>query len=145
MKKKFLKLGIQPLANSFLSSISKKTLANEFFYNLEVSFNTNNYLVSISNPVNPKLQYTDKYAHRASESITMRSAFKKIANKLNKKYSPKIVMEIGSNDGVFIRNFSKKKVLAVEPCKNLANLTKTKYKTFPDFWNKRLAKKIFLK
>ena len=145
MKKKFLKLGIQPLANSFLSSISKKTLAKEFFYNLEVSFNTNNYLVSISNPVNPKLQYTDKYAHRASESITMRSAFKKIANKLNKKYSPKIVMEIGSNDGVFIRNFSKKKVLAVEPCKNLANLTKTKYKTFPDFWNKRLAKKIFLK
>ena len=145
MKKKFLKLGIQPLANSFLSSISKKTLAKEFFYNLEVSFNTNNYLVSISNPVNPKLQYTDKYAHRASESITMRSAFKKIANKLNKKYSPKIVMEIGSNDGVFIRNFSKKKVLAVEPCKNLANLTKMKYKTFPDFWNKRLAKKIFLK
>ena len=145
MKKKFLKLGIQPLANSFLSSISKKTLAKEFFYNLEVSFNTNNYLVSISNPVNPKLQYTDKYAHRASESITMRSAFKKIANKLNKKYSPKIVMEIGSNDGVFIRNFSKKKVLAVEPCKNLANLTKIKYKTFPDFWNKKLAKKIFLK
>jgi len=145
MKKKFLKLGIQPLANSFLSSISKKTLAKEFFYNLEVSFNTNNYLVSISNPVNPKLQYTDKYAHRASESITMRSSFKKIANKLNKKYSPKIVMEIGSNDGVFIRNFSKKKVLAVEPCKNLANLTKIKYKTFPDFWNKRLAKKIFLK
>ena len=145
MKKKFLKLGIQPLANSFLSSISKKTLAKEFFYNLEVSFNTNNYLVSISNPVNPKLQYTDKYAHRASESITMRSAFKKIANKLNKKYSPKIVMEIGSNDGVFIRNFSKKKVLAVEPCKNLANLTKMKYKTFPDFWNKRLAKKIFSK
>jgi methylation protein EvaC len=145
MKKKFLKLGIQPLANSFLSSISKKTLAKEFFYNLEVSFNTNNYLVSISNPVNPKLQYTDKYAHRASESITMRSAFKKIANKLNKKYSPKIVMEIGSNDGVFIRNFSKKKVLAVEPCKNLANLTKIKYKTFSDFWNKKLAKKIFLK
>jgi methylation protein EvaC len=145
MKKKFLKLGIQPLANSFLSSISKKTLAKEFFYNLEVSFNTNNYLVSISKPVNPKLQYTDNYAHRASESITMRSAFKKIANKLNKKYSPKIVMEIGSNDGVFIRNFSKKKVLAVEPCKNLANLTKIKYKTFPDFWNKRLAKKIFLK
>lgn len=53
-------------------------------------------------------------------------------------------MEIGSNDGVFIKNFDKKKVLAVEPCKNLANLTKKKYKTFPNFWNKTLAKKIFL-
>jgi len=145
MKKKFLNLGIQPLANSFLSSNSKKTLAKEFFYNLEVSFDTNSYLVSISNPVNPKLQYTDKYAHRASESMTMRSAFKKIAKKIDEKYSPKIVMEIGSNDGVFIRNFSRKKVIAIEPCKNLANLTKKKYKTFPDFWNKKLAKKIFLK
>ena len=85
MKKKFLNLGIQPLANSFFSSNSKKSLAKEFFYNLEVSFNTSSYLVSISKPVNPKLQYTDKYAHRASESKTMRHEFKKIANKLKKK------------------------------------------------------------
>tara|TARA_B110000037_G_scaffold172364_1_gene195853 strand:+ start:4391 stop:5581 length:1191 start_codon:yes stop_codon:yes gene_type:complete len=145
MIKKFLNLGVQPLANSFLSSDSKKNLSKEFFYNLEVSFNTNDYLVSISNPVNPKLQYTDKYAHRASESKTMRHEFKKIANKLKKKYSPNIVMEIGSNDGVFIKNFSKKKILAVEPCKNLANLTKKKFKTFPNFWNKKLAIKIFSK
>ncbi len=145
MEKKFLNLGIQPLANSFLKSNSKKTLAKEFFYNLEVSFNTDSYLVSVTNPVNPKLQYTDKYAHRASESITMRESFKKIADKLKKKYSPNIVMEIGSNDGVFIRNFSKNKILAVEPCKNLANLTKKKYKTFNNFWNKKLANQIFLK
>ena len=145
MNKKFLNLGIQPLANSFLKSNSKKTLAKEFFYNLEVSFDTDSYLVSVTNPVNPKLQYTDKYAHRASESITMRESFKKIADKLKKKYSPNIVMEIGSNDGVFIRNFPKNKILAVEPCKNLANLTKNKYKTFPNFWNKRLANQIFLK
>ena len=145
MNKKFLNLGIQPLANSFLKSNSKKTFAKEFFYNLEVSFDTDSYLVSVTNPVNPKLQYTDKYAHRASESITMRESFKKIADKLKKKYSPNIVMEIGSNDGVFIRNFPKNKILAVEPCKNLANLTKNKYKTFPNFWNKRLANQIFLK
>ncbi len=145
MNKKFLNLGIQPLANSFLKSNSQKSLAKEFFYNLEVSFNTDSYLVSVTNPVNPKLQYTDKYAHRASESITMRESFKKIADKIKKKYSPNIVMEIGSNDGVFIRNFPKKKILAVEPCKNLANLTKNKYKTFPNFWNKKLANQIFLK
>ena len=124
MKKKFLNLGKQPIANSFLTSNSKKTLRNEFFYNLSVSFDNKNFLVSVTNPVNPKIQYTDKYAHRASESMTMREAFKKIANKLNKKFKPKIVMEIGSNDGVFIKNFDKKKIIAVEPCKNLANITK---------------------
>mgnify|MGYP006167702517 CR=1 FL=1 len=81
MKKKFLNLGKQPLANSFLSSIKK----NEFFYNLSVSFDTEDFLVSVTNPVNPKKQYTDKYAHRASESKTMRNAFKNTANKLKKK------------------------------------------------------------
>ncbi len=145
MKKNFLNLGRQPLANSFLPSNSKKTLSREFFYNLNISFNTSSYLVSVTKPVNPKLQYTDKYAHRASESQTARNAFAKTAKKLNKKFSPNIIMEIGSNDGVFIKNFSRNKVIAVEPCKNLANLTKNKYKTFPDFWNKKLANKIFLK
>ena len=145
MKKKFLNLGKQPIANSFLASNSKKSLSSEFFYNLSVSFDTENFLVSITNPVNPKIQYTDQYAHRASESTTMRNAFKKIANKLKKKFKPRIVMEIGSNDGVFIRNFSKKKIIAVEPCKNLANLTKEKFKTYPDFWTKKLASKIFKK
>jgi len=145
MKKNFLNLGRQPLANSFLVSNSKKTLSKEFFYNLNISFDTSSYLVSVANPVNPKYQYTDKYAHRASESITMRKAFAKIAKKLNKKYSPSIIMEIGSNDGVFIKNFKKDKVIAIEPCKNLANLTKKNYKTYPNFWNKRLANKIFLK
>ena len=145
MNKIFLNLGKQPLANSFLSSNSKKKQSKEFFYNLKVAFNTKNFLVSVANPVNPKFQYTDKYAHRASESITMKNAFAKTANKLSKKFSPKIVMEIGSNDGVFIKNFDRKKVIAIEPCKNLAKLTKNKYRTYPNFWTKSLAEKIFKK
>ena len=145
MKKNFLNLGKQPLANSFLPTNSKKILSKEFFYNLNVAFDTKTFLVSVAKPVNPEFQYTDQYAHRASESITMRNSFSKIANKLNKKFSPKIVMEIGSNDGVFIRNFEKRKIIAVEPCKNLARLTAGKYKTYPDFWTKSLAKKIFRK
>ena len=79
MKKIFLKLGKQPLANSFLQNLRKKTLNREFFYNLNVCFDSKNYLVSISKPVNPRSQYTNKYAHRASEAKTMREAFKKIA------------------------------------------------------------------
>ena len=142
MKKNFLDLGKQPIANSFLSSISKKSIKNEYFYRLLVCFDTKNFLVSVKNPVNPKIQYTDKYAHRASESLTMRKAFKQIAKKLQKRFKPRTIIEIGSNDGVFLKNFSKKKVIAVEPCKNLANLTKKKFETYPNFWVKNLAKKI---
>ena len=142
MKKSFLYLGKQPIANSFLSTLSKKSLKSEYFYNLIVSFDTKNYLVSVKNPVNPKIQYTDKYAHRASESKTMREAFKIIAYKLQKRFHPKKIMEIGSNDGVFLKNFPKHKVIAVEPCKNLAKITKNKFKTYPNFWNKKLSKLI---
>ena len=142
MNKVFLNLGRQPLANSFLKDIGKNTLHNEFFYNLKICFNTKNYLVSIDKPVNPKKQYTDKYAHRASESKTMRSAFKKVAKKLIKRFRPKKIMEIGSNDGVFLKNFNKKSVIAVEPCKNLARLTKKLFKTYDEFWNLKLAKKL---
>ena len=142
MNKVFLNLGRQPLANSFLKNIEKNTLRNEFFYNLKICFNTKNYLVSVAKPVNPKKQYTDKYAHRASESYTMRSAFKNVAKKLFKRFRPKKIMEIGSNDGVFLRNFNKKSVIAVEPCKNLARLTKKLFKTYDEFWNLKLANKL---
>tara|TARA_A100001011_G_C14249057_1_gene817010 strand:+ start:370 stop:1557 length:1188 start_codon:yes stop_codon:yes gene_type:complete len=142
MKKNFLNLGKQPIANSFLSSISKNSLKREYFYRLIVCFNTRNFLVSVKDPVDPKIQYTDKYAHRASESQTMQSAFKLVAQKLQKRFKPRKIMEIGSNDGVFLKNFPKKKVIAVEPCKNLANITKKKFKTYSSFWNKKLSKKI---
>ncbi len=142
MNKVFLNLGRQPLANSFLKDIGKKALQNEFFYNLKICFNSKSYLVSIAKPVNPQKQYTDKYAHRASESKTMRFAFKKIAQKLYKRFRPKKIMEIGSNDGVFLKNFDKKKVIAVEPCKNLARLTKNLFKTYDEFWNLKLANKL---
>ena len=142
MNKVFLNLGRQPLANSFLKDIGKNTLRKEFFYNLKICFNTKNYLVSVAKPVNPKKQYTDKYAHRASESKTMRSAFSKTAKKLFKRFKPKRIMEIGSNDGVFLKNFNKKSVIAVEPCKNLAKLTKKLFKTYDEFWNLKLAKKL---
>lgn len=143
MKKTFLNLSKQPITNSYLSNVKNSTLKKEFFYNLSITFDTNNYLVSIKKPVNPKSQYTDKYAHRASQSKTMNMSFKKMANRLKNKYKPKLSMEIGSNDGVFLKNFNKKNIIAVEPCKNLANITNKKgYFTYDKFWDVKLAKTI---
>ena len=143
MKKKFLDLGKQPITNSYLNDTKKRTTNNEFFYNLKVGFDKRNYLVSLMKFVNPKKQYTSKYAHRASQSKTMSKAFAGIAKKLNKRFKPSKILEIGSNDGVFIKNFRKNKVIAVEPCANLAKLTRiNKFKTYNSFWTKKLAKKI---
>ena len=146
MKKVFLNLLKQPITNSYLPNLKNTTLKNEFFYNLSMAFDTSNYLVSIKKPINPKKQYTDKYAHRASQSKTMNIAFRKIANKLKKKFKPRLLMEIGSNDGVFIKNYNKKNIIAVEPCKNLAKITrKNGYLTFDNFWDLKLSKKIVKK
>ena len=140
MKKKFLDLGKQPITNSYLN---KSNIKKEFFYNLSVGFNEKNYLVSLMNFVNPKKQYTNKYAHRASQSKTMNKSFAKIASRLKKRFKPKRILEIGSNDGVFIKNFKRDKVIAVEPCGNLAKITRqNNFKTYNDFWSKKLAKKI---
>ena len=103
MKKVFLDLLKQPITNSYLSKVDKKTKKKEFFYNLSMIIDLDNYLVSIKKPVNPKNQYTDMYAHRASESKTMNLSFKKIAETLKKKYKPNLSLEIGSNDGVFLK------------------------------------------
>jgi methylation protein EvaC len=55
-------------------------------------------------------------------------------------------MEIGSNDGVFIRNFKKDKIISIEPCLNLAKITKKNgFTTYPEFWDKKISKKIFKK
>lgn len=146
MKKIFLNLLKQPITNSFLKDISKEKIKNEFFYNLKVSFNTKNFLVSLSKPVDPRSQFTKNYAHRASQSITMNKSFIKISKELKKKFNPKKILEIGSNDGVFLKNFDKKKIVAVEPCLNLANITSSiGYTTYPRFWNRKTAKSIIKK
>ena len=146
MKKVFLDLSKQPITNSYLKNVNSLTLKKEFFYNLSLVFDFNNCLVSIKKPINPKSQYTDTYAHRASQSKTMNLSFKKIAKTLKKKFKPKLSMEIGSNDGVFLKNFNKKRIIAVEPCKNLARITnKRGYLTYDKFWDVNLAKKIFNK
>ena len=143
MKKIFLDLGKQPITNNFLKSINSKSLKKEFFYNLKVTYNDKNNLVSLSKFVQPSKMFNDQYAHRASMSKTMLASFKKLAIELNQKFKPKKILEIGSNDGVFVRNFDKKKVIAVEPCRNLANLTnKMGYKTFPNFWDLPLSRNI---
>ncbi len=73
----------------------------------------------------------------------MRNSFRKLSSKIKKRFKPKFILEVGSNDGAFLRNFNKKIIVGVEPCKNLASITKKKgYKTFSEYWNINLAKKI---
>ena len=143
MIKKFLDLGLQPLANKYLTKKDLIRQKREYFYHLEIGFNTTSKLVSILNTVPSKKMFDKKYPYRASMSQTMLNSFKKLAKDINKIFNPNLIMEIGSNDGSFIKNFDKKKAICVEPCTDVAKITKRMgYKTFASFWNMKLAKKI---
>ena len=110
---------------------------------MEVGFNKKNYLVSILKTVPKEKMFNKDYPYKSSESITMQKSFKNFAKKIINNYKPKLVIEIGSNDGAFIKNFNKNSVVGVEPCKNLAQITKKKgYKTYSDYWGLKLASKI---
>ncbi|MDC0402526.1 class I SAM-dependent methyltransferase [Candidatus Pelagibacter sp.] len=141
MKKiNFLNLGNHPVTNNFLNTNNPK---NEFFYNLRLQYHEKTKLISLAKFVSPKRMFNEKYAHRASASLTMRVAYKNLANKIKKKFNPKSILEIGSNDGVFIKHFSDIKNIGVEPCKNLAVITnKLKIKTYDKFWSIKLSDKI---
>ena len=102
LKKKFLDLGRQPLANNYLESLSKK----EFFYKLEVTYNFTNNLVSLTRFIKPKYMFNEKYPYRSSMSKTMQKSSKKLSIFLKKKFNYKKILEIGSNDGLFLKNFS---------------------------------------
>ena len=139
-KKEFLDLGKQPIANGFLN---KEEFENEFLFNLKAVYDEDTKLVSLNEFVKPELMFNENYAYHASMSETMKDHFGRLANRLQKEYRPNNVLEIGSNDGIFIRHFNPSTTIAVEPCKNFADMTNDmEYKTYAEFWTSELSRLI---
>ena len=142
MNKKFLDLGSQPLANNYLSKFKKKQIK----YKLKLFFNTKSKMVSISKRIPSEMMFTNNYPYRSSMSKTMQNSFYELSLEIKKKFKPKKILEIGSNDGALIKNFNKSEAIGIEPCRNLAQITKKMgYVTYNNYWSHELAKKIRLK
>jgi methylation protein EvaC len=136
MKTQFLDLGKQPIANGFLF---KEEIKDEYFFDLKVGFDEESKLVTQMKYVDPPLMFNENYAYRGSMSQTMRTHFKGLSEQLQTKPDIKI-LEIGSNDGVFLKNWNTNQAIAVEPCSNFAKETEALgYTTYPDFWTQELA------
>lgn len=148
MKVEFLDLGRQPIANKF---IHDNEIEHEFFYSLRVGFDNETKLVTQMEYVDAPIMFNENYAYRGSMSNTMLMHFTEFSNLLKLKL-PQYpfykrdnikVLEIGSNDGVFIRNWNTNSTYAVEPCANFANETNNMgYKTYPEFWTSELSDRI---
>ena len=145
--KKFMSFGKMPMANCFLK---RKDFKKEFFYNLEIGFNPKNYLLQVNNHPKSNNLFNNKYPFYTNKSLYMVQHFKKYYQFIKKKYlnSSSKIIEIGSNDGSFLKNFKRYNHIGFEPSANVANFSK-KYgiNIYSGFFNKKNVKKFkkFLK
>ena len=140
-KIEFLDLGLQPLANYYLT---KKTLnKTEKKYKLKICYSRKDKLISIKKTFSSRMMFNNNYPYRSSMSKTMIKSFEDLSRIIKKEYKPKKILEIGSNDGSFISNFKKNQTIGIEPCTNVEKITKKqKFNTYPEYWTKKLAIKI---
>ena len=137
MKKTFLDLGMQPLANNF----SKKYIPQLF--RLKLKFDTNSKLVMINKHMKKERMFNKSYPYRSSKSKLVEKLFKELSKKIKKKLKPENILEIGCNDGTFASNFDKKKITCIEPCGDVAIEAKKKgLKVYVKYFDDLLVKKL---
>jgi len=112
-------------------------------YDLKVVFDDETKLVSVDNNVDSEKMFNSTYVYDSSRSMTMLNHFEQASLSLQKRFNPHLTLEIGSNSGIFIKHFPSDASVAVEPCKNFAELTNDMgINTYGEFWNKETQEKI---
>lgn len=115
-------LGLSPLANNLLDSLDEKC----DMYPLEVKYCDNCKNTQLSYNVPPEKMF-DNYLYVSSTAESFRNHFKSAADMYIKEFnlnSNSLVIDIGSNDGVFLKPLkdNKIRVIGVEPAKNIAKI-----------------------
>ena len=137
---KFLDLGTQPLANSFLKK--ENLLKPESKVPLEAYWCADCNLAQLVHVVDPKVMFCD-YIYFSSGMPKVSAHWQTYANYVQERFlrSPKqFVLEIGSNDGILLscfKNFGHK-VLGIDPAENIAKLANERgIETWPISWREK--------
>lgn len=146
-----LDFGLLPLAGGF---IKKEATAEDFRterkYPLQICFCSDCYLVQVTTIVDSAILYKD-YFYFSSAIKTLVDHFQAYALDLAKLYpdpSKRFVVELGCNDGVFLKPLAKLgfKVMGVDPAKNVVEkLVKEGYEVMIDYFNEQSVAQIVKK
>ena len=140
-----LELVPTPIADKYLKN--KQNALKEQIYELSLNMCNKCYHVQLSEIISYKVLYKD-YTYKSSLSNKLVEHFKSYANFMIKKFNLKIddlVLDIGSNDGTFLKNFLEKglKVLGVDPAESITKLAKKNgIETICDVFSSKLALEI---
>ena len=142
----YLSLGLSPLANNLND---QKNSPNEL-YPLDLNFckQCSNSQLSVAVPAKKMF---DNYLYLSSTSKQFRDHFSGIANELNNDLNlnkNSLLVDIGSNDGIFLDPIKKLgiKAVGVEPAKNVAKIANSKkLETLQEYFNEKTVQKIINK
>ena len=116
----FISLNSQPPANAFLK---ESDFGKEVLYPLDVTCCSNCLLVQLTDESYiPRDKLFLDYAYASSISGGLRNHFTELADKIKSEFNPKVVVDIGSNDGVLLKPLLELgcEAIGVEPAGNLA-------------------------
>jgi methylation protein EvaC len=142
---RFEDFGRMPIANGFLRP---EQIADEFFFDLKVGFCPSCKMVQLTELVDPDKLFHDDYAYFSSISTRMAEHFRQFAGWVGTNYlaaADSLVIEVGSNDGIMLQNFSKAGVrhVGVEPSANVAEAARDQgINTLCEFFNEETAGQI---
>jgi methylation protein EvaC len=140
----FMSFGKMPIANGF---IKKKDFNKEFFFKMEVGFNEELSLFQLNDHPKPEKMFNENYPFFTGSSEYMKVHFENYAKFVKKNFlkSNSKIIEIGTNDGTFLKNFSKDKIkmMGFEPSANVAKEAKKNgIPVVADFFNSNNIFKI---
>lgn len=144
--KKVIDLGLMPLAGGFIKTIKEKSL--EKFYPLELNFCEDCFLLQVNSSVAPDTLFKN-YFYFSSSIQTLVNHFEKIAEELRQKLKPKsFIVEIGANDGEFVKSLTKHgfEALGIDPADNVVKpVIKKGVPIINDYFTEKLAQKKQIK
>jgi hypothetical protein len=122
----FVDLGLQPLANSYLTQ-AQLDAGNEGFYPLRTRVCGTCFLVQADDPVAADAIFDDGYAYFSSYSESWVAHAKRYAEAMAARFGlgpQSLVIEVASNDGYLLQHFKAMgiPVLGIEPTGNTAEV-----------------------
>ena len=139
----FISLNKQPPANAFLK---EDDFQKEISYSLDVTCCKNCLLVQLTDESYiPRDKLFLDYAYASSISGGLRKHFTDLAVKIKSEFNPKLVVDIGSNDGVLLKPLLELgcESVGVEPAGNLAKQANDKgLETICSYFDKYTVDKI---